>query len=77
MESAVDHEVTPLPRFASIRDWCRISGMGRTTVYQRIASGELRAVKLGTRVLIDVESGLAWLSSLPAADIRWGRRRAA
>lgn len=66
----MDHEVSPLPQFATLRDWCRISGMGRTTVYQRLASGELRAVKLGTRVLVDVEAGLAWIASLPAADIR-------
>jgi excisionase family DNA binding protein len=76
MESALD-EVTPLPRLASIKDWCRVSGMGRTTVYQRIASGELKAVKLGARVLIDVEQGLQWIASLPPADIRCGRRKAA
>jgi len=51
--------------------------MGRTTVYERIGSGELRAVKLGARVLIDVQAGLAWLASLPSADIRCGRRKAA
>ena len=70
-------DLAPLPRFASLTDWCRISGMGRTTVYERIGSGELRAVKLGARVLIDVQAGLAWLASLPSADIRCGRRKAA
>jgi hypothetical protein len=65
------------PKYATIADWQRISGMRRTSTYQALGRGDLRSIKLGARVLIDVDAGLAWLASLPAADIRTGRSRAA
>jgi len=65
------------PKYATISDWQRISGMRRTSTYEALGQGNLRSIKLGTRVLIDVEHGLAWLASLPAADIRVGRRAGA
>ena len=58
------------PTYASIQDWLKISGLGRTTIYHLLAEGKLRAVKAGTRTLIDVEHGLAWLTAQPAADIK-------
>ncbi|GAC1348615.1 MAG: hypothetical protein NVSMB18_37230 [Acetobacteraceae bacterium] len=51
-------------------DWCKLSGMSRSATYEALGRGNLRAVKLGTRVLIDVPHGLSWLDSLPPADIR-------
>ncbi len=62
--------VPPLPAFASIDDWCRLSGMGRRVVYNKLGTGELRAVKVGTRTLVDVQHGLAYLRSCPPARIR-------
>jgi hypothetical protein len=63
-------------KFATIEQWCAISGMGRTSVYQAIASGQLRGRKLGKRrVLIDVEHGLRWIRSLPAPNIRLANSR--
>jgi hypothetical protein len=38
-------------------------------VYEQIGLGNLRAVKSGRRVLVDVKAGLAWIASLPAAQI--------
>jgi excisionase family DNA binding protein len=61
------------PKFASIQDWLKISGLGRTTVYHLIAEGKLKAIKAGTRTLIDVEHGLVWLHALPPADIKCAR----
>lgn len=55
---------------ATINDWCKLSGMGRSATYEALGRGDLRAVKLGSRVLIDVPHGLAWLDSLPPAAIR-------
>jgi hypothetical protein len=46
-----------------------ISGMGRTATYEWLGRGALHSIKLGTRVLIDVEAGLAWLATLPPAQI--------
>ncbi len=60
---------TPTPKFTSIPQWCALSGMSRTGTYNALGRGDLRAVKCGDRTLIDVEAGLAWLRSLPAAQI--------
>lgn len=64
------------PKYATIPDWQHISGMRRTSVYEALGRGDLRSIKLGMRVLIDVEAGLAWLASLPPAAIRTGQPRA-
>ena len=46
-----------LPRYATIPHWCDISGYGRTRTYEDIGAGKLKAIKLGTRTLIDVQQG--------------------
>ncbi len=58
------------PARATINDWCKLSGMSRSATYEALGRDDLRAVKLGTRVLIDVPRGLAWLDSLPLATVR-------
>jgi len=58
------------PAYASIVDWCRLTGMGRSTTYEALGRGDLQAIKLGTRTLIDVAHGLAWLATLPVASVR-------
>jgi hypothetical protein len=65
------------PKFAPIPIWGQISGMGRTTTYEEIGRGHLRAIKVGSRTLIDVDHGLAWLTSLPAATIRAPKQKIA
>jgi hypothetical protein len=59
----------PSPKFASIPHWCALTGMSRTGTYNALGRGDLRAVKCGYRTLIDVEAGLAWLRSLPTAEV--------
>lgn len=61
------------PEFASIDQWVKLSGLGRTTTYSLISQGKLRAVKAGRRTLIDVPAGIAWINSLPEAEVRCGR----
>ena len=61
---------TNLPEYTTISRWCALSGMGRSTTYEALGRGDLRARKLGTRTLIDVQHGLAWLDSLPPATVR-------
>jgi hypothetical protein len=68
---------TPSPQFATIDNWCNLSGMGRRTVYDELGLGNLKAVKVGARTLIDVEAGLAWLRSQPAPVIRPPQKREA
>ncbi|RYE92359.1 MAG: hypothetical protein EOO77_46900 [Oxalobacteraceae bacterium] len=58
------------PAYTTIADWCRMSGMGRSSTYEALGAGHLRARKLGTRTLIDVQHALTWLGSLPPAIIR-------
>jgi hypothetical protein len=57
------------PRYATIPHWCELSGLGRSRTYELISQGFLRAIKVGARTLIDVEAGLAWLDTLPSANI--------
>lgn len=45
-------------------------GISRTTAYEEIKAGRLKAVKCGTRTLIPMESALAWLDSLPSLPQR-------
>ncbi|HTW71156.1 MAG TPA: DNA-binding protein [Acetobacteraceae bacterium] len=67
---------TPTPKYAPIEpDWCTISGLSRRTTYAELGRGNLKAIKVGARTLIDVEAGLAWLRSLPAAQIKAPRQR--
>ena len=58
------------PSFATVATWCALSGMGRSSTYEALSRGDLRAIKMGTRTLIDVPHGLSWLDSLPSASVR-------
>jgi len=51
------------------------SGMSRSGTYEALGDGRLRAVKLGSKTLVDFEHGLVYLASLPAAKITTGRGR--
>jgi hypothetical protein len=63
------------PRYCSIADWVRLSGVSRSVTYELLGDGKIKAVKLGSKTLIDFYSGLEYLRSLPAAEITTGRRR--
>lgn len=65
------------PAFATVIDWTKISGIGRSKTYYLLTTGELRALKVGKRTLIDVQHGLNWLRSLPAAEVNCARARKA
>jgi excisionase family DNA binding protein len=45
-----------------INDACRVSGLGRTTIYEKLASGELLTKKVGGRRLVDAASLRALVS---------------
>jgi hypothetical protein len=55
---------------APIPDACRISGLSRSEIYRRLAAGDIRAVKSGSRTLILMDSLRAHLASLPTATFR-------
>jgi excisionase family DNA binding protein len=55
---------------APIREASRITGLSRSEIYRRLATGEIRAVKCGTRTLILMDSLRAHIADLPAATFR-------
>jgi excisionase family DNA binding protein len=48
----------------SVEDFCRAYSVGKTTAYEEISSGRLRAVKAGRRTLIPDQAAIDWLKSL-------------
>jgi hypothetical protein len=70
-----DQPLGASPLYCSIGDWVKISGLSRSVVYELLGRGAINAVKFNSKTLIDVQSGLAYLRSLPRAEITTGRRR--
>lgn len=58
-----------LPRYATVPKTCHALGLGRTKLYAHIGDGHIRAIKCGARTLVDLEQALAWMATLPQADI--------
>ena len=50
----------------SVTESCVAAGIGRTHLYELIARGELRAVKVGRRTLILAADLDEWLQGLPS-----------
>jgi excisionase family DNA binding protein len=53
------------PRTMPVAEALRRYGIGRTKLYALISVGALKAVKLGTRTLIDVSTADAFFDALP------------
>jgi excisionase family DNA binding protein len=51
----------------SISEACRVAGIGRTKLYQAIATGQLKARKYGKRRIILREDLREFLTNLPVA----------
>lgn len=52
--AAIEHDP---PKIAySIKEACKASSLGRTTLYAHIAANRLRAVRIGGRTVIPAES---------------------
>ncbi len=65
------------PKFGTLDMWMALTGMRRRSTYEALGRGDLKARKVGGRLLIDIEKGLAWIDSQPAAQIRASKPRKA
>ena len=55
------------PAYATIADFAKLSGLGRTSIYSAMKAGHVPARKVGARTLINVAAGLAWIEAQPPA----------
>jgi excisionase family DNA binding protein len=60
-------EVKEQPIARSVEDTARLAGVGRTTVFEAIRTGQLRARKIGRRTVILDQDSRAWLNAMPLA----------
>jgi len=58
MKSTANDPVSqPLPRLVyTIQEACKVSTLGRATIFNKINSGELRVVRVGGRTLVQTDS---------------------
>lgn len=59
------HDELITPDYESPADYSRRSGLSISTIYRQMRAGELRAIKVGRKTLIDVKAGLAALAAQP------------
>mgnify|MGYP001176252297 CR=1 FL=1 len=55
---------TPQKLAYSIKEFCAATSLGRTTVYELIAAGQLSSVKVGAKTLVRAEEAKRFLSEL-------------
>jgi excisionase family DNA binding protein len=65
---ARQQEASIRQRAMSIDAFCCRYGIGRTSVYEEIKQGRLRAVKVGKRTLVPEDDAEAWLQRLPVLE---------
>ena len=55
---------------ASINEFCVLSGLGRTKVYELLDAGELRSIHVGKRRLVLIDSYREYRTWLHARDLQ-------
>lgn len=62
-------EIANLPRYAPIPKACDLLGFRRSKMYELAGAGSIRIIKVGGRSLVDMEIALAYMATLPIANI--------
>jgi excisionase family DNA binding protein len=70
MPSTIAASSPPGKAYATIPQTCERYGVGRSSLYREIGRGNIRAVKMGRRVLVEIASADAFFAALPPANIR-------
>lgn len=65
------------PAARTLEATCGHYGWTRTFIYERLASGDLKAIKAGRRTTITTESADALFNRLPRATFRASQKHAA
>jgi excisionase family DNA binding protein len=58
------------PLAYTIADACAVARTGRTSLYEAIRTGALRAVKRGKRTIILADDLRRYLEALPAVEVK-------
>ena len=59
--------IRPAPLAYRIPDACAVLGLGKTSIYELMKEGKLKAIKVAGRTLIDAESARALIASAATA----------
>jgi excisionase family DNA binding protein len=70
-----DRHIDTDPITATIAEFCKLSGIGRSKTYELLAAGDLESIHVGVRRLIVVASYRRFVARLQAAAGETSRRQ--
>lgn len=70
VESLLGQEAgNPLPLTVRVREACRLTGIGRSKLYELISAGEIEIIKVGTITLIPIASLTRFLQNRASCNL--------